>query len=1035
MTMTMMMTMTTTSLFVVAAATATTTGGGLPEKVFWDNNWPSDLTLPRTEDEDGDDVEEEEEELLEEQDLWSLEDSYYTIKGQTALNSVGDDETSTRLTEIFQDINNQVLLQTWDGEWKRNFYLPSPDSVEVGSKFQIKCGSTYYVNIFYDKGDDYGLFKRRVNKGEELILIVLNEEDGDEGTATPLWFSEEDYIPPPTGQPVSSPSSSSTADDEKKYELLEGTVLFAQSQIIPSKNGIPNDNQPHLTALRKTLVMLRPHHCLDEDNEENDSNGNGSGSGDDSASSCNLRAYEAEVQMTVRNGDGDVINKSQIMMADPKNIPKQTAWIHFDESLDDTDIPSTINGDRYVVQYQSNLNNIGNDVDSIGLTEILNRDYVASNYQNQIEIKTWDGSWVKNIYLPSGPSVPLNSKVQLTCDSGYDVNLLYPDTQTGGFRKKKLSKGKTIVAVLVDNGSTWLTQDDLSHNEYVFGYNFYTSTLDADWVLPGMTLEFTIVPAAAAAAAAADSQDQQVTTMMGILDDIDIGGVTELMITTLDAGFLTEPRSQFTFANDEELHREYFETTMASRLIVVQYESMYLEEIMLPTGRFYGKGEISDTEGGWHTGDMRGSIGKLLLSHGIDLANYGISSSSSNSENPHPFTCALLAAHNTVGMYQNGRQVHGGSGGNGMVTLDASVGNEFSHEIGHNYGLGHYVDGFNGSVHRSSNEINSSWAWDSQKNVFTPNFASSNTEKDQCYDNKCQSAFDGKYQFGTDSMAGGSPNWSNRYTMYSPNTSKKIQLFLEGKAVWDPSSSTGFRKYDSTTKQMEEFTNYERDQKVPRLYRVPVTTVVGYYDPDHSTRDLESYIYPAMHGAYGFVYNDDGSTTTPSGTQNGCELVVETRNNGALVFDLSTTINSSDGGVMNKFHVNIATADEPYNAKIYCQNEKLATRALEDPNSDESPLTYTVMGVPFESDDTLSPTESPVSPTSAPVKPPPTYVCKDRKKSFQWNPKSKRNCVWLARKNDNKIKRLCKINKEKKKIWTWCRKTCGDLGVGRCAVR
>jgi len=460
---------------------------------------------------------------------------------------------------------------------------------------------------------------------------------------------------------------------------------------------------------------------------------------------------------------------------------------------------------------------------------------------------------------------------------------------------------------------------------------------------------------------------------------------------------------------------------------------------MLPTGKFYEKGSISDTEGGWHSGDMRQYIGKLLLSHGIDLANYGIASSKGGSESSHPFTCALLAAHNTVGMYQNGRIVHGGSGGNGMVTLDSSKGNEFSHEIGHNYGLGHYVDGFEGSVHRSSDEINSSWGWNSQTNVFTPNFASSDTGKDQCLDDKCQSAFDGKYQFGKDSMAGGSPLWggNNRYTMYTPNTSKKIQQFLEKKAVWDPSSETGFRKYDSATRRMEEFVNYQNNQNVPRLFRVPVTTVVGYYDPD-SLRNLESYIYPAMHGAYGFVYNDDGSST--SGTPNGCELVVETDNNGSLVFDLSTSIDASG---MNKFHVNIATEDKPYEAKIFCQNELLASRALDSPTPDGPPLTYTVTGVPFdgedsdddEDDSTSTPTQSPTTPRATPspttVKPtneptsgaptespttktptdspttpePTTNVptaapddCEDSDESFQWNSSKTRNCQWLRKK-------------------------------------
>merc|ERR1711884_930018 len=100
------------------------------------------------------------------------------------------------------------------------------------------------------------------------------------------------------------------------------------------------------------------------------------------------------------------------------------------------------------------------------------------------------------------------------------------------------------------------------------------------------------------------------------------------------------------------------------------------------------------------------------------------------------------------------------------------------------------------------------------------------------------------------------------------------------------------------------------------------------------------------------------------GENDGCELVVETDDNGSLIFDLSTTIDASG---MNKFHVNIATEDEPYEAKIYCQNVLRATRALDRPNNDDDngpPLTYTVTGVPFDDDDdddddtTSAPTES-----------------------------------------------------------------------------
>jgi hypothetical protein len=890
----------------------------------------------------------------------------------------------------------EVLLETYNGAWIGNVYLPNPNDVPIGSKFQITVSSTWGVNVHYNDG----FIEQHVDNREQLIVIVF--EDDVDGR---VWFSEQDYIPPPTDVPTSSPTPSPTSPDEKKYELLEGTVLFAQSQIIPSKHGIEDDNQPHLTALRKTLVMLRPHN-INFDNED----------------------IGTEIEMIVRNGEGGIIQEGIIAMNDPSQIPKQSGWIEFGDNLNinDIEMPISLDGDRYIIQGQTLLTNIGYDTEAVKIAEILNDEAATVTNQNQVEIKTSNGSWVRDIYLPTGLSVPSSSIIQITCNSGYNVNLYYPNTQTGiGYRKKIVSNGQTLVAILVDNGSTWITKDDLIHNEYVFGHNFYTATLDAEWIVPGMTLEFIVKD---------DNDSINNKQVLGILDDINVGGVTELMITTLDVGMLTEPRNKFLFANQQELHREYYETTLASRLIVVQYESMFLEEIMLPDGTFYSSGGISNTDGSWHTGDMRQFIAKILLSHGIDLANYGVSSSLGSSESSNPFTCALLAAHNAVGMYQNGRKVHGGSGGNGMVTLDSSIGNEFSHEIGHNYNLGHYVDGFNGSVHRPSNEINSSWGWDSTLNVFIPNFSSSSSGKDQCLDEQCQTPFLNKYQYGKDSMAGGSPQWTNHYTMYTPNSAKKIQDFLEKKAIWDPTSSTGFSKYDGET--MKEF-NGNQQQK-PRLYRVPVTTLVGYYDPDSTlNRNLQSYIYPAMHGAYGFVYNDDGDSIS-----NGCKLVVETSNNGVLVYDLSTSIIDSNG--MNKFHVNIATDDEPYDAKIFCQNMLRANRVLLRPKhileDGNDTLTYTVTGIPFA--DNISPASSPTSSptsslTSLPTSSPTTdNSCKDSTDSFKWNKRKRKRktCKWLRKKSDSKIEKLCKKRKQRQKVWVWCPTTCGNVGIGPCTT-
>jgi len=878
------------SLFVAAACIS------LPEQVFWDNSdWPSDLKpVGDLNNDDGDNSQ-----LL---DFLPLENPYL-ISEQFNLNSIAD--STLVLTDIFNEsINGEVEVETWDGSWISEFVLPDASKVPNLSELQLSCGSTWSVKVRYNNGDMD--VTRTVSTGQYLILATV------EGA----WITEEEYDP--TNSPTGLPTQESGNNNPP---LLKGTVLFAQSQIIPSKHRIADDSQPHLTALRKTLVMLRPH---------------------------NIEEAGGQLKMSVRDADGTVVS-SDVLMNQPDAIPKQDGWIELgDTDIDDINFPPSL-ANPYIIQYQYNLNEIGEDEQATVIADKMN------NVNKEIEVKTWNGSWVPNIYLPEGSTVPADSMIQFTIDSGYHVNVYYPNTVTGGWRYRKLSLGQIVIFVLVNN--VWLSQDDLEHNRYVFGRGFYTATLEAQLIRHGMTLEF---------AATSDSNTEE---KVGILDEIKIGGVTELVITAIDVGFLTPPRNQFTFRNDETAHTEYFETTPVSRLVVAQYESMHLTEVILPSGKRYTV--ASDDEGGWHSGDMRQYIGKILMSHGVDLANYGISSSHGASESPHPFTCALLAGHNTVGMYRNGLQVHGGSGGNGMITLDSSIGNELSHEVGHNYGLGHYVGGFDGSVHRPSNVINSSWGWDSQKNMFRPNFDAQDTGLDRCLDNECQSPYMDKYRYGTDSMAGGYPMWgSNRFTMYTPYVAKRIQTNLEGKAVWDPTSSTGFRKFDEATNEMKEFVNNSNNEKVPRLYRVPVTTIVGYYDPSQ-TRGLQDYVYPAMHGAYGFVYEDDGDSET--GSMDGCKLYIKIKNsdrtsNGESTLVYSLTIDL-DSNFMNKFHVNVATEDKPYDASIYCYSKLRTSRPLHAPRSNE-PLIFTRNGIAFDDNGNI-PTESPTpDPVTQPTKAP-----------------------------------------------------------------
>ena len=354
--------------------------------------------------------------------------------------------------------------------------------------------------------------------------------------------------------------------------------------------------------------------------------------------------------------------------------------------------------------------------------------------------------------------------------------------------------------------------------------------------------------------------------------------------------------------------------------------------------------------------------------------------------------------------------------------------------MGHNYGLGHYVGGFQGSVHRSAEAVNSSWGWDGDRNRFIPNFGVARSGQSACLDGQCQPPFEG-HSFGFDAMAGGSPfSGFNRFTLYTPNSAAIIQRFLESKAVFDAASPTGFRKWDAATatmvpyqhrvEQLEQISapikdlsevklaallveydlvkvamwdgNWTRNIQVPpaaagnagriltlehgagynsilfingqqitlsrgfkksytsdgsrwnegpvadarvsrkpQAFGVPVTTLVGYYDPRGL---LPSYLYPALHGAYGFSYGDDGERIGAG----DCQLQVETRE-GLLHFRLAN--HRLNANLMNKFHINVPTASEPRAAAVICAAGTLDQRPVSAPEVD---LSFTVNGRPLE---------------------------------------------------------------------------------------
>lgn len=733
---------------------------------------------------------------------------------------------------------------------------------------------------------------------------------------------------------------------------LQGTfaaeVLFAQSQIVPSRPR-EGDRQPHLMSRRRCLVMVRP---LDAENK-------------------------ATVQVTAVDRRGDTLGT--IDLDPPEKLPK-TAY--FMEGLPQQAIDFRPQTDAVaVIRTTEDLKKL-HGPQAAFLSERLEK-------KRLIEIETADGRWVRDIHLPEDAAFD-GKFVRLHSQAGYRSTVHYGD------RTAVLSRGQTLLLKSIQG--RWISADDAENQRLIYAAATWSGVLPAAWVNPGVSLRF------------------RQGEVQGRLTELEVGPPTELILHTIDLGMLVPPLGRFRFAADPSAQREYFQTVPVSRMVVSQYAPVFLRRVMLPNGTFLVNHDPG--KGDWHHGTMRQRIGKELISHGINNANYGVHSTAGEGEGGHLYLTAQLTAHMSTGRYSNGIVTHGGSGGGGIVTLDKTLGNELSHEVGHNYGLGHYVGGFRGSVHRAADQVNSTWGWDADQQRFIPNFSPTRSGKATCLGDACQQPFFGR-SFGLDAMAGGSPfSAFNRFTLYTPYTAATIQEFLERKAVFAAESPTGFHTWDAARAAMvpyahrvdvgatvdaspddltaeklaslvaeydlvkvamrdgrwiknvrlpaataanrgrtvridqgatyDSFLNlgdkvvkmpsgfkqsYTSDgsrwregpsdsqqiDRTPEAFGVPVTTLVGYYDPRN---ELVSYIYPALHGAYGFVYGDDRERVSDD---QGCSLVVETRE-GTLQFRLANQrINPQ---VMNKFHVNVPESSRPVSVAVVCRGKVVDRRTI-----------------------------------------------------------------------------------------------------------
>jgi len=446
---------------------------------------------------------------------------------------------------------------------------------------------------------------------------------------------------------------------------------------------------------------------------------------------------------------------------------------------------------------------------------------------------------------------------------------------------------------------------DPDNDSVVYLQESWSAVIPASWVRPGLSLGIGF---------------DNLSVSQLSASRIKYGVPAELVLQNIQIGMLADPRAplpgsgdlppEHSFITQPALSGlDYFQKIPFAKLVVAQYAPVHLTRVVMSSGKVYT--EASEVRGSAHDGDMRQDIGKSLISTGINLANYGIWDSAGYAEQlPNPVPHLQVVVHTSVGNYMNGIVHHGLSGGGGMVTLYETTGNEFSHELGHNFGLGHFPGGGPGSIHQPGY----SWGYDlwrkrliaslhwgqSGYTCMKLNGDSCELGETGCY---CVAPFAGKYKFNTDPMASGWPSGTvSAYVRHTNYNALAAQRSISRTPFIDPASPTGYSQWNSITQALEA---YDTGRPKPALLAVPVVTIVGFVDP---LGEFEDFILP-LYGNFGHVF--DGDTIESPIPADLLHLDVVGTN---YRFRLSS--GRLAAGRSNKFHVNVPYLDAPLQVEL-----------------------------------------------------------------------------------------------------------------------
>lgn len=424
-------------------------------------------------------------------------------------------------------------------------------------------------------------------------------------------------------------------------------------------------------------------------------------------------------------------------------------------------------------------------------------------------------------------------------------------------------------------------------------------------------------------------------------DDIEFAAPIEGAFLFIRLGMLTDNlegikgRYHDMIRDTAHAMQEYFQTVPFAQLSAGIYEDRILKKVILDNGTIY-ENKSSFAGADYYSGDMRESVAKAQVSVGIDLANKGVIDSALNQIHEITHDMFYFTVHHTIGRYtdDNGSAkdvIHGLSGGNGIGTLVDSRGNEFSHEVGHGYGMGHYPNA-NESADGSIHGYSTSWGYDAYKNRMRANVAwNSNPASYMFQDKYYITPFQETYGWNKDSMAGG---WADsaisRYTHNTARSTRQIQKNIEGRYfLSDEKNNNGVYYYIGWDKSAREYkqateANFVNNRINPTEKGVPVITILGGYDPQSP---YNAVLYPYFRANWGNVFSSIFQNSLPADAVNYLEITYYgTKPTQYVVLNNSRY----SSGIINKLHFNIAESDKPKTISLYVNNTLKGTTTIDE---------------------------------------------------------------------------------------------------------